>query len=717
MATITLPLDINVTPGGTWAIVSETSLCSSFVSISGNILTVTEPVTTSCNIVLSYTVGTAPCQVISTHEVQITPKTCVVDGGIADPSDWQLNLAPLTINGVTQDNFLYAIVPENDDCATWDNAVAWGYKGTTCLNEIPNDTTPKTNFDDLSPITTFQVPAGDYKLVVVCSEYTLGTCEKIDCCGVNVTVTDLDLCSETASCNAVHIEYETSQEFTIYIPMLVTKGKCVRFDFNGGGSYADRIYLDVNTGTIGSPIWTPVDLDLFSGNTYVSTSEDSSIVVRCDTAYPLINPILNVPILPVGSTEIAATPTNKYQLRWTVLRDVSGGTSWSVDMSCCDCLDTCPPLKYTCITNVVENPTPLCVNNCGNITVYGNYGYSIYEIFGYIAGHCVGTNTCLGTAANIYGNSSSIHGASPSNSHSFTKTVTNVYSTFTGVSLDSCANRQITDSLVTYPLIPDPITITTDPSGTYVINFGTNTTHYTNFKNMIDTEMSGNLTNKFLSFGGMYIYGSLSDCGDTAVPLGAPPIMYFAQNGNRVSVAYPPGLNVVEFSGANLEPEGICTNLNDTPFYNNPIEPELFICGQLLSVFTNSAYMFGTVENFYYAAITNIKRADSIFLYVGNGAVGTLCPALSQGNYFYIVNPLDAVNGWILVEPGFITHNCGGTPINARRILQYGSGLIPGTPYPSYTPIVGCDGWTTNSINYVIIPGDTGVGDGNCYTG
>ena len=338
MAIITLPLDINVTPGGIWAIVSEQAACSSFVSVSGNTLTITEPVTTSCNIVLSYTVGTAPCQVISTHEITITPKTCVIiTGGLTDYEDWQLNLAPLTINGVLQTNFAYAIVPENDDCTTYANAIAWGYKGT-CVSAIPNDTTPKTNFDPLPnvPITTFQVPAGNYKLVVVCSEHTLGACEKIDCCGVNVVVNDLDLCSETALCSSIHLGYTSSEDFTIYIPMLVTKGKCVRFDFEGGGSFADRIYLDVNTGTIGSPIWTPVDIDLFSANTYVSTSQHNSIVVRCDTAYPLINPILNVPILPIGSTEITAIPTNKYQLRWSVIRDDSGGTEWSVDMSCCD---------------------------------------------------------------------------------------------------------------------------------------------------------------------------------------------------------------------------------------------------------------------------------------------------------------------------------------------------------------------------------------------
>ena len=302
MAIITLPLDVNVTPGGIWAIASEDVACAAFVSVSGNTLTITEPVTTSCNIILSYTVTSGACQDISTHEVQITPKTCIsIDTGIAIPSDWQLNLAPLTINGALQDNFAYAIVPENDDCTTYNNAVAWGYKGSTCLDVLPDDTTPKTDFDALLPITSFQVPAGDYKLVVVCSDHTLGTCEKIDCCGVNVTVTDLDLCSETALCNAVHVGYERAGDFTIYIPMLVIKGKCVRFDFNGGGSFADRIYLDVNTGTIVIPIWTPVDLDTFSGNTYVSTSQDNSIVVRCDTAYPLINPILNVPILPVGS--------------------------------------------------------------------------------------------------------------------------------------------------------------------------------------------------------------------------------------------------------------------------------------------------------------------------------------------------------------------------------------------------------------------------------
>ena len=714
MAIYTLAPPPNETGGGTWAI-STPNTCTGLTITGGNILNIPEPFTISCTVVLTYTVTSGACQDISTHEITITPKTCVVTGGIADPSDWQLNLAPLTINGVTQDNFLYAIVPENDDCATWDNAVAWGYQGTTCLNEIPNDLTPKTNFDDLSPITTFQVPAGNYKLVVVCSDHTLGTCEKIDCCGVNVEVTNLDLCGETASCNAVHIEYETSQEFTIYIPMLVTKGKCVRFDFDGGGSFADRIYLDVNTGSIGSPVWTPVDLDLFSGNTYVSTSKYNSIVVRCDTAYPLINPILNVPILPVGSTEIAATPTNKYQLRWTVVRDDSGGTEWYVDMSCCDCLDTCPPVKYNCITNVIEDITPSCANGCNNITVYGNHGYSVDEISEYIAGKCVGTNTCLGTVAGSPLYSSDIAGTNPTNTYSFTRTLGFTNSFVAGVSLNSCADKQITD--LSTPTITYPIIITTDPLGTYVIDFGTNTAHYTDFKNMIDTEMSGNLTNKFLSFGGMHIYGSLEDCGDTAAPVGSPPDMYFAQNGNRVSVNYPVGFNVVEFSGANLEPIGVCTNLNDTLLNNIPIEPEVFICGQQLPVFTASAYIFTVLLGLYYATIKKLEVADGISITLGNYGVQKLCPAFYQQNYFYIVNKLDVENGWILVEPGFITHNCGGTPINARRILQYGSGLIPGTPYPSYTPIVGCDGWTTNSINYVIIPGDTGVGDGNCYTG
>ena len=710
MAIITLPLDVNVTPGGIWAIASEDVACAAFVSVSGNTLTITEPVTTSCNIILTYTVTSGACQDISTHEVQITPKTCIsIDTGIAIPSDWQLNLAPLTINGALQDNFAYAIVPENDDCTTYNNAVAWGYKGSTCLDVLPDDTTPKTDFDALLPITTFQVPAGDYKLVVVCSDHTLGTCEKIDCCGVNVTVTDLDLCSETALCNAVHVGYETAGDFTIYIPMLVIKGKCVRFDFDGGGSFADRIYLDVNTGTIGSPIWTPVDLDTFSGNTYVSTSQYNSIVVRCDTAYPLINPILNVPILPVGSTEITAIPTNKYQLRWTVKRDASGGTKWSVGMSCCDCLDTCPPIIYNCITNVIEDPIPSCTNNCNNITVYGNHGYSVDEIFGYIAGDCIGTNTCLGTVANSSLYSSEINGASPSNTYSFTHTLGLNYNTVAGVSLNLCADKQITT--LSNPE-NNPIIITTSPAGTYTINFGTNADHYTNFKNMIDTAMSGNLTNKVLLIDGMRIYGSLSDCGDTSVPVGYPPSMYFAQNGNRVSVSYP-GLNVVEFSGANLEPIGVCTNLNDTLLNNIPIEPEVFVCGEQLPVYTKSAYIFTVLSGLYYATITEIEVADGISIKFGNYGVRNLCPALFQQNYFYIVNKLDVENGWILVESEFITHTCGVTPILARRILQYGSGLTPGTTYSSYTPIVGCvnDGWKSGTISYVITP-DTTVG--NC---
>ena len=715
MAIYNLNPPVGATTGGTWAIVSED--CNNTITLSGafnSVLTIGEPVIDpTCTVVLSYTVGTVPCQVVSTHQFNITPKTCVIiTGGLTDYEDWQLNLAPLTINGVLQTNFAYAIVPENDDCTTYANAIAWGYKGT-CVSAIPNDTTPKTNFNDPLPITTFQVPAGNYKLVVVCSEHTLGACEKIDCCGVNVVVNDLDLCSETAPCS-IHLGYTSSEDFTIYIPTLVTKGKCVRFDFEGGGSFADRIYLDVNTGTIGSPIWTPVDIDLFSANTYVSTSQHNSIVVRCDTAYPLINPILNVPILPIGSTEITAIPTNKYQLRWSVIRDDSGGTEWSVDMSCCDCLDTCPPVIYNCITNVIEDLTPSCVNNCNNITVYGNYGYSVDEIFGYIAGNCIGTNTCLGTVANSGLYSSTIDGASPSNTYSFTRTLDSSYSVVTGVSLNSCVDKQITT--LTLP-VSNPIIITTDPAGTYVINFGNNATHYTAFKNMIDTAMLGNLTNKILSIGGMHIYGSLLDCGDTAVLVGSPPNMYFAQNGNRVSVNYP-GLNVVEFSGANLEPIGVCTNLNDTLLNNIPIEPEVFVCGQQLPVYTASAYIFTLVSGLYYAAIEKLEVANGILINLGNSGVKNLCPAFSQLNYFYIVDKLNAENGWILVEPGFITYTCGVTSISARRILQYGSGLTPGVAYPSYTPIVGCvnDGWTFDGTHYVILP-DTGVGDGNCYTG
>ena len=160
----------------------------------------------------------------------------------------------------------------------------------------------------------------------------------------------------------------------------------------------------------------------------------------------------------------------------------------------------------------------------------------------------------------------------------------------------------------------------------------------------------------------------------------------------------------------------MCTNLNDTLLNNIPIEPEVFICGQQLPVFTASAYIFTVLLGLYYATIKKLGVTDGISITLGNYGVQKLCPAFYQQNYFYIVNKLDVENGWILVEPGCITHNCGGTPINARRILQYGSGLIPGTSYSSYTPIVGCDGWEFGGISYLIFP-DTKVGDGTCYTG
>jgi hypothetical protein len=702
MAIYNLNPPVGATTGGTWAIVSED--CNNTITLSGafnSVLTIGEPVIDpTCTVVLSYTVGTVPCQVVSTHQFNITPKTCVIiTGGLTDYEDWQLNLAPLTINGVLQTNFAYAIVPENDDCTTYANAIAWGYKGT-CVSAIPNDTTPKTNFDPLPnvPITTFQVPAGNYKLVVVCSEHTLGACEKIDCCGVNVVVNDLDLCTEADNCAGETLSYTTNDNFTIYIPMTVTENKCVRMDFNGGGTILDKIELEVNTNTHSNPIWTTVDLNLLNVSTSISTQNSMSIVVRC----ALTSALPNIPILPAGSQLVL---TNKYHLRWKVSRDTVGSTNWSVNMSCCDCLQICPTVIPTCITNVDVDLLPVCAN-CGTIYIKGNYGYSKDEYLEFIDGSCNPTTTCLGTAPNGTAYSSGIInnlGTSSPSSNSFKIYLNNSYVSVDDVVPPVCG--------VKYRLLHN-VTISVTPTSC-TIDFMSilNDTIYLDTKAMLSALLLTDYSNTQIIFGTIYTQGTDLSCGDLNTLVGTPSSFFMVNNGSPVVIAFNDILRTVTFT--NIHPTtGTCVNML---LLASP-KTEIFQCHYPLTGATIVGDIIGN-NTTYLIKVTEIVPETKVLTYAGNTLLTNVCPALGQINHCYFLDATLPGDTWMLTSTTQFSNTCSPVIGIAYLIYQGSTALNFSTTYGSgrYVPLIGntCKGWHDTITNAYYIK-DTSYVSGYC---
>lgn len=704
MAIYTLAPPPNETGGGTWAI-STPNTCSGLTITGGNILNIPEPFTTSCTVVLTYTVTSGACQDISTHQLDITPKTCIIiTGGLTNYEDWQLNLAPLIINGVSQTNFAYAIVPENDDCTTYNNAVAWGYKGS-CGYPIPSDTTPKASFDLSSTPQTFQVPAGDYKLVVVCSDHTLGICEKVDCCGVNVTVTDLDLCTEADDCTGETLNYTTNDDFTIYIPMTVTENKCVRMDFNGGSSILDKIELEVNTNTYSNPVWATVDLNLLNVSTSISTQNSMSIVVRC----ALTSALPNIPILPAGSQLVL---TNKYHLRWKVSRDTSGSTNWSVNstnwsvnMSCCNCLQICPAIIPTCITNVDIDILPVC-SNCNTIYVEGDYGYSKDEYLEFIAGSCNPVTTCLGTAPNGAAYSSGIInnlGVSSPSSNSFKIYLNNSYIYVDEVVPPVCG--------VKYRLDHD-ITITTTAT-TCTIDFMdiSNDTIYNSTKAMLDALLLTDYSNTLISFGSMYTQGLDLGCGDLNTYVGTPSSFFMVNNGSPVSIAFNDTLRTVTFT--NIHPTtGTCVNML---LLASP-KTEIFQCHYPLTGATIVGDIIGNNTPFLIKEI-EIVPETKVTTYAGNTLLTNVCPALGQINHCYFLDATLPGDTWMLTSITQSSSTCSPVIGIAYLIYQGSTALNFSTTYGGgrYVPLIGntCEGWHDTITNAYYIK-DTSYVSGYC---
>jgi len=724
MAIFNLTTPPNGIPGGTWAIANTTecscvspNACGATLTSTG-VLDITVPdviPAVPCTVYATYTVVNGTCSDVSVHQITVSLKSCISFSNSAT-SDWELHLNPLTIdNTIVNTSYIYAVVPVDATCGDYSNAVAWGYKDP-CSSVIPNNLIPKANFATSNATQTFQVPAGDYKVVVVCVDNTiLSDCEKINCCGYEINVTDLDLCSATSDCSTKFFSYTSSQDFTIYIPVLTTIDKCMRLEFNGGTTFVDKVELEVNTGTAAAPLWSPIKLGFI--NDYVNINNVTSIVVSCTTIPP------SIPHMPyINGVVPLIVNTDKYQFRWIISRATIGNnntTEWSANLSCCDCLLDCPVKKYTCINSIVVNPTPLCSENCSSISVNGTFGYSTDEILNYIGGTCVGEDTCIGKSKAGGGSTLDVY---------CTTCVSNSNPSFTtyfgrdAIYTHNVSGTPCPSSPLSKILLDAPITVYTT-AHTYIITFGiANIAKYNSLKTIIDTLMLGDLSNKYLSIPSMYNYGldingdPILDCGDTNDLVGTPPSLYLAQNNSRVTVQYDNSTGTITFGNVNPVETSLCNNLSDT----TSTKPEIFVCSRYTTTtFNETAVMLQNLGNNHIISIGEITTKEYLPLVNGENFSLTTCNTLYENNRLVILDVLFPTTTWLLYDNTIIqNYNCNGILKSAYLVLQYGSGLNPSVSYPipGYTALTGtCTGWLHNNIYYLVIPGQTGEGFNNCY--
>lgn len=703
MATFNLTAP-NSTLGGTWAIATATdcscpdpNTCNATLDPTG-LLTITTPVLTTCVVYGIYTVGIGDCESASVHQITIIPKSCItfIESVTAD---WQLHLNRLTVNGAAVNtSFVYAVVPTTAVCGDYTGAIAWGYKGN-CGYPIPDDTTPKANFATSNAEQIFQVPAGDYKVVIACVDDTvLEDCDKIECCEYEITVADLDLCAVYSPCAPLTINYPLNpSNFTINIPMVVDQDKCVRMDFSGGGAVVDTVELQVLT-TTG---WEYVELDPLNinvdplvSNYQINTAGSSSIVVRtADTAL-----IPGTPHLPANSILFGT----QYKLNWIISRADSNGTSWNCTLSCCDCLPACPPVQYPCLTNVVEIPIPNCASACSNLQIEGHYSRTKNEVLSFISGGCPPGVTCLGNIgsstttipmAGIHTNDDPEFYIVPNNALLAKNTVS-------GGSPCGVTGKIELTSDITYTLTPTQ----------YILNYGiANISIYNDIRDMILGVVDK--SNYVLTF---LILSDANNCSDAIGNLLQVPPVYFVENGNLTTfnmndtdgiITITPPVSTVNTCVSLLEP-------------GSP-KQELFACKDTVIPKTITGNIILTSSTIAY--VSEVARATAFSTFIGTPAYAVPCPAFYERGNFIIMDPDNPTTTWLYTSAATNGPTCPPLSSSPSTVIyQYAAGLDPNLSYGNFDPINsgGCVGWrdTTLLRNYTVAPG-TGVGFNNCYTG
>lgn len=197
-----------------------------------------------------------------------------------------------------------------------------------------------------------------------------------DCCGHPITVSCAD-CTLTKSFSAIL----TEEESAVYKMCIPCNNNCFKIKFDAGGSAPDK--LEVFTSSTLSPA------SLIYEDTWDTNIIDWK-VIKLNNASTLYN----------VSAQCSGIPS--MTALWIKITSYQGSgtpeiTTWNINTECCNCITTCPPMAYPCVSAITEYVDPT-----------GVYYATMKELPSSISNLC---NGCLSSCwnlnlANIDGNSS-----------------------------------------------------------------------------------------------------------------------------------------------------------------------------------------------------------------------------------------------------------------------------------------------------------------------
>lgn len=709
MATYDLNQLLTIPPAidGAWTI---TSTCpNNTVSVVGNLLTYNENlITTECIVNATYTIGNGTCTDVSLHTLTLTPKECpnsIISISSTD-NNFRLKLNRLVVDGILQTNYVYKVVKKTLTSTCQTDGIIYVKEGTCSGCTIPNNVSVVTLSNSLTTL-DFDVEEGEYEAYICCcASCNLDPCTKIECCKVTTEVELRILCTTPGTtCTPIHFSYDsgTATSYIINIPFLAPKGKCVKFAFNGGFTVADKIELFVDTDNGMQPIkiYPFINSNTFTTERLADLIFRSSELPGSLPLQPYINNLnfTNISSIPI-QTNISGIDMYKFVIRVTAAN--TGGTKWSADLSCCDCLNTCPEKEYFCLTDLV-NLTANCNNGCKDYMFTYAHPYTNQQLSNYISGNCItqlGTPTCLQSSnlgqATIYGSyTGSQNGPSYADGAQL----------FLDLAIPCASNTYFVD---------EPLSIDYN-STTNTLTLETASGLITDIQNWYNSLTD--LSNIYL-----YIDNFFDACDDNKVNiLSSINIPLVINDGISEVIAQFNFINSTTLEISNLY------TLNPSGCYNNTtntsIEPVFNLCSLIIP---NSFNINNQSTNIYTGLQKPIifkKRGLGVDLIsFGNSTYGTsnfdnsVCNSLYNTASFILLGPEVDVNGkptnWIFFTKDLVS-NCGLN--NYGEILQIGddvdTSLWPtdctGTlyyPIPNYYTIIGVK-LTTN----------TKTGINNCY--
>lgn len=334
--------------------------------------------TTTINVTASNSAGCIVTDSFNITVINCDPCVgCTMTLDNLDTTDSSITFSDMHIAGQSPTSFVIAVRELSDTCpfGIGDEPIAYVRKGSTAVTysgvPIINVTTPNWNL----PL----VP-GQYNLFLESASGGVNPALYAqcitECCSTTVDVICAD-CTLSKSYSAIL----TEEESAVYKMCIPCNNNCFKIKFDAGGSAPDK--LEVFTSSTLSPA------SLIYEDTWDTNIIDWK-VIKLNNASTLYN----------VSAQCSGIPS--MTALWIKITSYQGSgtpeiTTWNINTECCNCITTCPPMAYPCVSAITEYVDPT-----------GVYYATMKELPSSISNLC---NGCLSSCwnlnlANIDGNSS-----------------------------------------------------------------------------------------------------------------------------------------------------------------------------------------------------------------------------------------------------------------------------------------------------------------------